>query len=236
MTHDESIGQGLAALAQFFVGDSTLGSTLDRVARLAVGSLPGADLAGITMVVDGKPATAVFTNQDAPDIDSAQYRTGMGPCVDAWQNRRINRIDAMARDERWPAFAAACLDHGVHSTLSLPLIVKDESLGALNFYAHREEAFGPADEVNGGAFATQAAIVLANTQAYWDARALAENLTQAMATRAVIEQAKGVLMAAGGRTPDDAFDALVQISQRENRKLRDVATEIVARAQEQPGP
>lgn len=230
MAHEEAIGHGLAALAQFFVGDATVRETLDRVAELAVASLPGADLAGITMVVDGKPATAVFTDRQSPDIDSAQYRTGEGPCVDAWAGRHVNRIDSMTTDGRWPAFAAACLDHGVLSTLSVPLVVKHESLGALNFYAHRESAFGPSDEEAGRAFATQAAIVLANTQAYWDARGLAENLTQAMATRAVIEQAKGILMAAGGRTPDQAFALLVHASQRDNRKLRDIAAEIVADA------
>ncbi len=72
---------------------------------------------------------------------------------------------------------------------------------------------------------------MANAQAYWGARDHIKNLDEAMRSRAVIEQAKGILMARSSLDPDEAFDMLRRASQRENRKLRDVATDLVDRTQ-----
>jgi GAF domain-containing protein len=114
-------------------------------------------------------------------------------------------------------------------SLQVPLTVHGESLGALNLYAETAGAFTKAHEETVQVFADQAAIALANAQVYWDARHLSENLTQAIKSRETIDHAVGILMATGGRSPQDAFQLLVRASQRENRKLRDVAEEIVTR-------
>ena len=102
----------------------------------------------------------------------------------------------------------------------------------MNLYAESENAFTVAHEATVRDFADQACIVLANAQVYWDARQLSENLTQAIETRETISQAVGILIAAGGRTPQDAFEGPVDASQRGNRKVRDIAQEIVARTVE----
>ncbi|MBW3614913.1 MAG: GAF and ANTAR domain-containing protein [Actinobacteria bacterium] len=102
-----------------------------------------------------------------------------------------------------------------------------EGIGALNLYSRTESGFTDADVEVGEAFATQAAIVLANAQAYWDAYQLGVDLRTAMQSRAVIEQAKGILMATQRCTADEAFQILVRASQRENRKLREMAEELV---------
>lgn len=118
----------------------------------------------------------------------------------------------------------------------MPLVVAHEGIGALNFYSRTPGNFDDGDEQLAGAFAAQAAIVLANTQAYWDARQLNEQLTQAMASRATIEQAKGVVMAGRRCGEDEAFEILVRASQRENRKLREIAEQIVHAAAEAQVP
>ena len=102
--------------------------------------------------------------------------------------------------------------------------------GAMNLYSTRERAFGPGEVELGRLFAAQAAIVLANAQAYWSARAKSEQLEQALESRAEIEQAKGVIMASTRCTPDQAFDLLVRQSQQQNRKLREIAAEVVYNA------
>jgi hypothetical protein len=125
---------------------------------------------------------------------------------------------------------AACCEHQVLSTLSLPILSGDVSLGALNLYARQEAAFDDEAEAVGFDLATAAGAVLANVTAYWTAFQLSENLSEAMRSRAVIEQAKGILMARSpGLTPDAAFDLLRKASQRENVKLRNIAHRIVAR-------
>ena len=120
--------------------------------------------------------------------------------------------------------------HGVLSTLSVPVLTDDESVGALNFYSRTEHGFDAEDETLGTAFAAQAGIVIANARAYWDARALGEQLSQALESRAVIERAKGLLMS-NGLTSDAAFDVLRKASQRQNRKLHQIAVDLVAEAE-----
>jgi GAF domain-containing protein len=228
---EEAIRQSLRALSQFFVKDGTLGDTLLRVSEMACDVTP-AKYAGITMLVEGSPRTGVFTSPEAPEIDEAQYDTGEGPCLDAFRHQRIFRIESTADDDRWPAFCALAAAHGIRSTISVPLTVHRESLGALNLYAAEVGAFTKAHEEMVQVFADQAAIALANAQVYWDARHLSENLTEAIKSRETIDHAVGILMANGGLSPQDAFQMLVRASQRENRKLRDVAEEIVTRTME----
>jgi GAF domain-containing protein len=225
--------EAFIALSRFFVNDGTLGETLLKVAQLACDVSP-ADMAGITLLVEGKPRTGVFTDPEAPEIDRAQYDSGRGPCLDAFRHQQIYRIDSTSDDDRWPEFARDAEAHGINSTLSIPIVAHKESLGALNLYSRKSGAFDDASAATVSTFAAHAAIVLANAQVYWDARQLSENLDQAMRSRATIDYAVGILMARGGRSPKDAFEILVRASQRENRKLRDIAAEIVERAEQNP--
>ena len=236
MPSEDPLARSLAALSKFFVGEGTLKETLDRVAHLATEAVPAADMAGLSMLVDGRARTAVFTDQDAPEIDSAQYETGIGPCLDAFRHQEIFRIDDTAKDDRWRAFSDAAAAHGIQSTVSLPLVANHEGVGALNFYSRTAAAFTDDDVEVGSQYATQAAIVLANSQAYWDAYQLSQDLTTAMRSRAVIEQAKGILMGAQRCSSDEAFQILVRVSQRENRKLRDIAEELVSRIEQTRPP
>ena len=130
----------------------------------------------------------------------------------------------------YPGFAVACLEHGVQSTLSLPMIRGKVAVGAMNLYAHVADGFSDDDEALGMDLAGAAGSVLSNVSAYWTAFDLSQNLNEAMKTRAVIEQAKGMIMARSpGITPDEAFDLLRKASQRENVKLRLIAQRIVER-------
>jgi GAF domain-containing protein len=223
-----AIQESLRALTQFFVNDGTLGDTLLRVSQMACEITP-AKYAGITMMVEGSARTGVFTHTDAPEIDEAQYRHGEGPCMYAFREQRSYRIDSTLEDDRWPEFAQMAASHGINSTLSVPLAARGTNLGALNLYAVPVAAFTDAHERSIRVFADQASIALANAQVYWDARHLSENLSQAIESRETISQAVGILIAIGGRSPDEAFQILVSASQRENRKVRDIAQEIVNR-------
>jgi GAF domain-containing protein len=224
--------EALQALSRFVVSDQSMSETLLRVSDLTTQAMPNADLAGISLLNDsGKPTTAIFTDEAAPEIDAGQYESGQGPCLDAWRLGKVVRIDVMDEaTEEYPEFARLAMEHGVQSTLSLPLIAGDRGVGALNLYAHVEHGFSRDDEAIGAELSAAAAIVLANATAYWEASQLGEQLTQAMASRAVIEQAKGMLMAQSPElTPDGAFDLLRRASQRENVKLRDIAQRLVDR-------
>jgi GAF domain-containing protein len=187
--------------------------------------------AGITMLVDGRVTTQAFTDPTCPEIDQAQYDSGHGPCLEAFRNGSCVIVDSLAIDVRYPEFASAAMSHGVRSTLSLPMLSGESSIGALNFYAETDAAFGEPEAEIGQLFAAQATVVLVNAQAYWGARLRSEHLEQALVGREVIDLAKGIIMNAIGCGSDEAFDTLVKQSQQENRKLRDVAADIVAHAQ-----
>jgi GAF domain-containing protein len=217
-------------MSRFFVGDATLGETLQKVSDLACTAVNNADMVGITMLVEGRARTAFFTDETAPQIDAAQYETGIGPCLDAFRYQQVFRIGDMKQDRYWPPFSEAASAHGIGSSLSVPLSARHEGVGALNFYSRSPGAFADDDVHLALQFASQAAIVLANAQAYWDAHQLSQDMVQAMKSRATIEQAKGILMAAQRCSADEAFEVLTRASQRENRKLREIAEEIVARA------
>lgn len=218
----------LHALARFFVAESSIGETLLRVSEITTAAMPSAQLAGISMLDEnGRPTTAIFTDPDAPEIDAAQYESGRGPCLDAWRQQRVVRIDDMdgAADE-YPEFAKAADAHGVKSTLSLPLAA-GRPVGALNLYARVANGFSAEDETMGVDLAAAASIVLANSSAYWEATQLSEQLTQAMQSRAVIEQAKGMLMLRLQVDEDAAFGALRSMSNATNRKLFEVAADVI---------
>jgi GAF domain-containing protein len=225
----EPLTSALEAMSRFFVGDATLRDTLHRVSELACAAVNGADMAGITMLVEGRPRTAVFTDDTAPEVDAAQYETGVGPCLDAFRQRQVFRIDDMDKDHHWQPFSEAAGAHGIQSSLSVPLLARHEGVGALNLYSRSRAAFSDDDVEVGLQFASHAAIVLANAQAYSDARQLGEDMAEAMKSRATIEQAKGILMGAQRCTADEAFQILVRASQRENRKLREIAAGLVSR-------
>jgi GAF domain-containing protein len=236
---ESPLTRSLAALSGFFVGDGTLEETLFRVAHLTVEAVPAADLVGITMPVEGRNRTAIFTDETAPEVDQAQYVSGDGPCLEAFEDQRITQVESTLEDGKWPEFRRVAAAHGIHSTMSFPLVVDKRSVGAMNLYSLRERAFGDADAETGMLFASQAAIALANAQAYWDARELSTRLGDAMVHRAVIEQAKGILMGVQRCGEDQAFEILVKASQRENVKLRTIAQRIVDQATgdgADPGP
>jgi GAF domain-containing protein len=226
--------ESLTVLSRFFVGAGTLEDTLLRVAELTVEAIEPADFAGLTVGASGRHRTAVFTDPESPEIDQAQYDSGDGPCLAALESDRVVEIESTREEGRWPAFRRVAVEHGVLSTLSLPMRAEHATVGAMNLYARRERAFTGQHRQAALVFAGQAGVVLANAQAYWEAHRLSARLGEAMKSRATIEQAKGILMGAQRCGPDDAFELLIRASQRENVKLREIARRIVDNAAGRP--
>jgi GAF domain-containing protein len=132
-----------------------------------------------------------------------------------------------AGDDHWPAFTERAIRAGVRSVWSLPLTVRDRTTGALNLYAMGGDAWAGTSRRLARDLASHAAVVLANAAALMSAELTNEHLRVALETRDMIGQAKGILMARQGVSSDEAFDVLRRASQRQNRKLRDVATDVV---------
>jgi GAF domain-containing protein len=228
--HPDHLSEGIAELFRLLVNEEALDDTLQRVADLACRYVGDADVAGVTLLRDGKPSTTVYTDPTSPQIDSAQYETGIGPCLEAFRQQRVFRVDSTAEDEQFPAFSQAAAEHGIQSTISFPLAVRGNGIGALNLYSKQLGAFSADAEKVGMVFADQASVALANAQLYASAYRMTQQLQEALTSRAVIDQAKGILMGQHRVGADEAFDILRTTSQRENRKLRELAQEMVDRA------
>jgi GAF domain-containing protein len=219
-----------AALARVTLADHSLDTVLQKVADLTKRTVPGASEVSVTLVERGRPSTVAFTGQLAMDLDERQYRKGYGPCLAAIEGHQPVRIDSMSTETRWRDWAAEATKHGAGSSLSIPVPVQREVTAALNIYSTCEHAFDDAAAELASTFAAYAGVALANMHLYQAQGKVAEQLQEAMQSRAVIEQAKGILM--GGRrcTAEQAFHILVELSQTSNRKLREVAEALLAEA------
>jgi len=219
-----------AELARIKLGDQDLPAVLTRVAELARQTVPGAADVSVTIIDADQAATAAFTGQRALDLDETQYQEGHGPCLEVAQSSGIVLVPDMATETRWPGFTRRAMATGVRSSLSVALPLQEAVLGALNIYATEPRCFDPGTIEPARTFAGYAAIAIANAHLYQATATLAENMRRAMETRAVIEQAKGIIVAQQHCTPEHAFELLTRRSQSTHRKLRDCATDLVTTA------
>jgi transcriptional regulator with GAF, ATPase, and Fis domain len=139
------------------------------------------------------------------------------------------RVRDSGAEPRWPSYMPRARDHGAVSMVSIPMTVEAKVIGALNIYSRQVDAFTAEAVSIAEIIAGHASLATQVTATLHGHRDLADQLRSAMASRATIEQAKGIIMAAVGCGPDAAFDRLVQQSQHENRKLRELAEELVSR-------
>jgi GAF domain-containing protein len=210
----------------------SLEDVLTEIVSIASRGIPGAESTSITLVKGEKAFTAAHFGEMALAADELQYQEGGGPCMDAGRGNVVLRVDDMRNEERWPDYVPRVLETGVRSSLSVPLPYQGSSIGALNVYSTRPSAFDTPESLAAGLeVAEMVAVAIANAESHWQLGEQARNMRLAMDSRAVIEQAKGVLMAQRKVDADTAFEILREASQRYNRKLRDIATGIVESVQ-----
>jgi GAF domain-containing protein len=227
----DDVALAMHELAQLLVAEEGVESTLQRVADLAARVIPDCDAAGVTLYVDGKYVTAAYTDERTLAVDAGQYERDEGPCLQAMRDRAVLRLDVEEAADRWPEFLDDARRQGIRSFLAAPLMLKSESIGALNLYSTEPAGFTLLDDVLVALFTGQAAIAVANAKTYADAVELTRQLQEAIASRAVIEQAKGILMARQALDADGAFGVLRSMSQNRNVKLRNIALEVVESTQ-----
>jgi GAF domain-containing protein len=208
-------------------------SLLQTVADLTKAVMPGQPEASVLLLVEDEPTTVVSTGQLATDLDERQYDRGDGPCLHAARTGELTEIADTRTDDRWTDYLARAVERGNLSSLSIPLSIdSDEQVsGALNIYARRPDAFDADSRSVATRFGPYAAVATGNLYAYRSARDTADNLQKALESRAVIDQAKGILMERYRLTADRAFQLLARTSMNSNRKVRAVAEDLVRTGQ-----
>ena len=220
---------GIVASARGFV------DLLGEVAGFATQAIPGVEGAGVTAIelfgptprVEAWAVTASFVRE----IDVIQYQeVKEGPCITCMESRRPTVSGSLGSDGRWPHFGGRVARMGVHSALSLPLVIDDRVVGAINAYAHGRDAFAEHAVQLGTQFAGPAAVSVYNAQLLAGAQERTKQLQRALESRAVIDQAIGIIRSRSGVSAEVAFDRLTRTSQAENIKLHVVAERMVEEA------
>jgi PAS domain-containing protein len=218
------LATALAELSALPIGQLDRQRLLSRMATLVRGAVPGADWVSITVGPPTEPQLLGSDSTEAQEFDGRQVRAGAGPCWTAYDTRAVVISDDVTRDARWPALARVAGKSAVRSVLAMPVQEDGTTTGAVNVYSGRVAAFGPAGRRIGELAAAAVASVLQNVAERESMKTLADNLNRALTSRAVIDQAKGVIMGRLGVNAEDAFARLVNLSSRLNVKVRDLAT------------
>jgi GAF domain-containing protein len=221
--------EALERLGRLSLRELSMESLLQQVAELSKTVMPGNPETSVLLLVKDKPTTVVSTGQLATDLDERQYERGHGPCLHAARTGELTEIADTRTERRWPDYTPRAAERGNLSSLSIPLTIDEDAQvsGALNIYAREPDAFDADTRAAATGFAPYAAIAVANMHAYESARNMADNLRVALETRAVIDQAKGILMERHKLTADQAFQVLSRVSMNSNRKVRDIADDLV---------
>ncbi|SFW75059.1 GAF and ANTAR domain-containing protein [Amycolatopsis australiensis] len=224
----DEVTSALEQLTGTLEQDEELAVVLERLCRQVVRAVPDTGMASITLLRDDVPYTVTATGDGALRIDQAQYDAGEGPCLEASRTGHIQRVKVSEAAQRWPDFAAAAGEAAVASYLSAPLFIDRQYQGSLNLYGTGDEGFSTLDEALLELYTTAAEAALRSARRYRRAQVTVGQLQAALVSRAVIDQAKGILMALHRITADEAFGLLITQSQQRNVKLHDVAEQFVA--------
>lgn len=231
MSGDEDLAESLAGLSGLLLAHQPLTSTLTHVAEFAVQAIPGAEGAGLTLLERDRPQTVVATADFVREVDRIQYDVvHEGPCLSAVAERHTFSSGNLGGEVQWPRFGPRVGRLGVHSALSLPLLLPDRVLGALNVYAHSRDVFGQQAVQIGEAFAPHAAASVGNAQLLAQANRLIAQLHESLGSRAEIDQAIGIVMSRTGLDAAGAFERLRSMSQASSVKVSEIARQLLDEA------
>jgi GAF domain-containing protein len=230
------VQEELAGLQEALLNSDSVEQFLHELAMLAARTVREGMSCGMALRQRGRaPRTATACSDPlAAEADRVQYQAGEGPAAHVLRHGRRVRIQDTATHDRWPRFCRQAASLGIRSCYALPLVADGEPAGALMLYAREPGAFGPEETRQAERFAGYAsgALTLSLRMAYClDTN---EQLRSSIVSRAVIDQALGVIMATERCPQDTAFALLRSVSQNTNVRLRDLATTIVTRASGEP--
>jgi GAF domain-containing protein len=233
---DHTFDRATAAkeLQQLLIDTDHFTGFLDELARYAATAVAPKLSCGITMDRAGGPLTVASSDAHALSLDEVQYGHHNGPCLTAMRTGATVTISDLASDDRWGAYRLDALAHGIASALSIPLAGGAGVRGALNLYSDQPAAFTTEEQQRAEGLGEEASRALRLAVRLTDQVELTRHLETALASRAVIDQAIGIIMGQNRCTAAAAFEIIRRASHHRNIKLRAVAGEIVTRIGGEP--
>ncbi|MFC8526189.1 GAF domain-containing protein [Nocardia sp. NPDC057227] len=225
----EQIAAAFARMSGLFLTAETVETALSMITALAREMVPHTAGAGLTLVdAAGERTSAAATDEVVRRADALQYELGAGPCLTAWADRVVVRIDDLDTDERWPVWGRSAVELGLRATLSAPLVTGGSALGAMKVYATEPFAYGSREDNILAMFAAQAALLLAHRIAAADAEQVSARIAASLRGREAVALAKGIVMARDGVDERAAFLVLAAAARRQRSTVLQVAERLVA--------
>ena len=218
-----TISEFTGKLLNHYEVTDVLGDLAERLTRLF--ALAGS---GVTVGLDGRLQVAVTVPPELAPLEKYQEDNQDGPCVEAYRTGEVVAIGDLATAEpRWVGYQAVAAEVGMRSVVGVPMKLGEMTFGALNMYQAAPRQWDQDELAAAEVLANMATAYLVNASSYNKQSQLSEQLQQALDSRVVIEQAKGVLAEAYGTDVDAAFELIRRHARNHNVKVRDVATAVV---------
>jgi GAF domain-containing protein len=229
-TDPHQVTDTLVALADTLVHDYDLLDYLDRLLQCTTGVI-GADAGGVMLAAqDGDARLQVLssTSESMRMLELFELQRQEGPCIDCHVLGEQVIVEDLEASRRWPMFAPLALERGYRSVYALPLRLRGVTIGALNLFRVEPGPVAAEHLRAAQAFADMATIGIMQQRAVHESRELAGQLQLALHSRVVIEQAKGLLAERLACELDQAYQLIRWYGRNNNRRLREVAAEVVA--------
>lgn len=227
----EWTGTDVAELQGLLLESPDLKCFLSRLTKVAAQEMArrGSVYCSVTLFRERRSATVAFSEDFAESLDELQYASGDGPCVTALRIGRVIEVQDLLHEERWPSYRRGAVEAGIRSVLAVPIVLGPGAQAALNCYAGEAGVFGDEVRASAEAFADLASSSLQLAVRIETETNRSSDLAAALESRTAINLAAGVIMAQSGCSQQEAVDILRRASVSRNVKLREVASQILAR-------
>ncbi|MDQ4036762.1 MAG: ANTAR domain-containing protein [Actinomycetota bacterium] len=227
LARSDSSAAVFAKLCRLPIEDDDPHRLLGQVATLGRRAVPTATGLSVSLGSPIEPDAIATESEFAQAVDGVQFEAGEGPCLDAYNIGEMTTSPKVSEDPRWPVFGPKAAEVRLRSALAFPLQQGTETIGVVNLYADRVDAFGSHDIHIAALFAAAVSAVVQDVRERDSLRKLGQQLEEALTSRAQIDQAKGIIMARHGCSADQAFARLVTVSRNTNTKLADLSARLV---------
>jgi GAF domain-containing protein len=229
MTYDHGLFlQTLSRFTRTLLTPYDVDAVLAELAEPLTGVL-GLTGSGVALATEGSLQTVTATPPQLLDLEHLQRDTHTGPCAQAVQTGTVVTVADLRKEpaDRWPAYHATAERLGMIAVAGIPLRLNNQTLGALNMYDDHPREWSPADIEAATVMADMATGYLINASKLHQQQQLNQQLQSALDSRAIIEQAKGVIATADGISVNDAFERIRRHARKHNASVQDAAAAIV---------
>ncbi len=227
MTDRDDLNDGLVELADLISASVPLEQTMLRIAQYAVDISRNADGAALTLLEDGGRRVTVATTSLARTADEAQYQMGEGPALTARAQQQVVYSTVLVGESAWPRYASQVGRLGVRSVFAMPLVLDGTVIAVLSIYSCRRRAFNENDALIAERYSEPAAAIAHNARVLARSQIEIEQLREALRIRPVIDQAIGIIRSRTGKSEQEAFERLREISSTEHIKISEIARRLV---------